>query len=81
MISKAEHDAALAEKQEQIDALKQRLEKLERMLFGDKSERTAPASAPESKKKATHQRKKGRAKPHPGRAKLPDHLPVRQVII
>lgn len=87
MIPKAVHDAALAEKQEQIDVLMQRLEQLERMLFGVKSERIAPVdpaevSAPESEKETiTYQRRKRPAKPHPGRAKLPEHLPVRQVTI
>ena len=82
MIPKAVHDAALAEKQEQIDALRHELEQLKRMIFGAKSERLAPASAPESEKETiTYQRRKRPAKPHPGRAKLPDHLPVRQVTI
>jgi transposase len=85
IISKAVHDAALAEKQEQIDALRHELDQLKRMIFGVKSERLAPASAPESEQEETetitYQRKKHPAKPHPGRAKLPDHLLVRQVII
>lgn len=82
MIPKAVYDAALAEKQEQIDALRHELDQLKRMLFGAKSERIAPAFAPDAEKETiTYQRKKRPAKPHPGRAKLPDHLPVRQVII
>ena len=52
------------------------------MIFGRKSERLAPASAPDTEKETiTYQRRKRPAKPHPGRAKLPDHLPVRQEII
>lgn len=82
MIPKAVYDAALAEKQDQIDALRHELDQLKRMIFGAKTERIAPASAPESEKETiTYQRTKRPAKPHPGRAKLPDHLPVRQVII
>ncbi|MEM9835792.1 MAG: IS66 family transposase [Bacteroidota bacterium] len=82
MISKAKHDAALAEKQEQIDALRHELDQLKRMIFGTKSERIAPTPAPESEKETiTYQRRKRPTKAHPGRAKLPDHLPVRQVTI
>jgi transposase len=95
MISKTVHDTAMAEKDGQINVLRHRLEQLERLIFAAKSERFAPASSPEQmelfeqgaaagavaveKQKITYERKKNKA--HPGRASLPEHLPVRQVII
>jgi len=80
MIPKSEHDAIVRKQQEQIDALRHELEQLKRMIFGAKSERMAPASAPDSEKETiTYQRNKRQAKPHPGRAKFPDHFPVRKV--
>ena len=82
MIPKSEHDAIVRKQQEQIDALRHELEQLKRMIFGAKSERMAPASAPDSEKETiTYQRNKRQAKPHPGRAKFPDHFPVRKVVI
>ncbi len=88
MISKAEHDAIVLEKQGQINALKHRLQQLERLFFGAKSERYIPATAPEQmtlfeqgaqpdtepveKQKITYERSK-KKKPHPGRLPLPDH--------
>lgn len=110
MISKEEHevlrskyDAALAEKQGQINALRHELDQLKRLVFGRKSERITPEVPPEqmalwgadaavpeacrggalekteSKEEITYFRRK--VKPHPGRAKLPDHLPVEEIIL
>jgi hypothetical protein len=42
-VSKAKYDAAIA----QINALKHQLDQLRRLIFASKSERFAPASAPE----------------------------------
>lgn len=78
-VPKAKYD----ELKDKYDALREELEQLKRMIFGAKSERIAPASAPDTAEKETitYQRRKRPAKPHPGRAKLPDHLPVRQVTV
>ena len=103
MISKAEHDvmcskydAALHEKDEQINALKHQLEELKRLIFGRKSERFAPAEQPEQlalwgenagavqeqeEQTETYKRRKRKRKPHPGRAPIPGHLPRRRVVI
>ncbi len=80
---------------EQNTALRHELDQLKRLIFASKSERFAPASAPEQmalwdqganagaedgpKEQITYTRKK--KKKHPGRTPLPDHLPVRQIII
>ena len=95
-ISKAEYDAAMAEKQGQINALRHELEQLKRLIFGRSSERS-PVSVPaeqmalwdqgeaagampvEESKRITYSRRK--PKPHPGRAKLPDHLPVEEIVL
>jgi transposase len=90
-VSKAEYDILLAK----YNALEHRFEQLLKLIHGSKSERFAPASAPEQlalfdtvadagaveveKQTITYERKK--SKVHPGRTALPDHLPVRQVII
>jgi transposase len=95
MISRVEYDAAIAEKDGQINALRYRLDQLERLIFAAKSERTAPASAPEQmalwdggdgvgakeagKVRVTYQRKKKSV--HAGRNPLPDHLPVEEITI
>lgn len=97
-VSKAEHDAAIAQKDGQLNALRFELDKLKRLIFAAKSERFEPASAPEQmalweqqqgadagtkdvkkRRVAAHDRQK--KKPHPGRAALPEHLPVRQEVI
>jgi transposase len=94
-ISKAEHDAAMAEKDAQIAAVRHELDQLRRLIFASKSERFVPTSrpeqmalwddnsqaesAPEPTEKITYERKKKKA--HPGRTPLPEHLPVRREII
>jgi transposase len=94
-ISKAEYDAAMAEKDGQIAILRHELDQLKRLIFASKSERFVPASlpeqmalwddspepgaAPEETEKITYERTKKKA--HPGRTPLPEHLPVRREII
>ncbi|WP_420457840.1 IS66 family transposase [Neolewinella sp.] len=98
-VSRAEYEAAIRQKQGQIDALRHELAELKRLIFGAKSERFVPATAaaaakqmalwppqvdPEepvepAKERISYQRRKTKAKPHPGRTPLPEHLPVRQV--
>ena len=88
-VSKADFDALQAK----YDALEHRFEQLLKLVYGSKSERFAPASAPEQmelfeqgadagaveveKQKISYERSKKKA--HPGRTKLPDHLPVRRI--
>jgi len=94
-ISKAEYDAAMAQKDGQIAALRHELDQLKRLIFAAKSERFVPVAqpeqmalwgdealpgpSPEPTEKITYERKKKKA--HPGRTPLPDHLPVRREII
>ena len=77
---------------QQNTALRHELDQLKRLIFAAKSERHVPASAPEQmalwhqgadagavkveKEKIAYERKKNA---HPGRAKLPDNLPVRRI--
>ena len=99
-VSRAEHEAAIRQKQGQIDALRHELAELKRLIFGAKSERFVPATAAAAeqmalwppqvdteepvepaKERISYQRRKTKAKPHPGRTPLPEHLPVRQLRI
>ena len=45
-VSRAEYEAAIRQKQGQIDALRHELDQLKRLIFGVKSERFVPAAAP-----------------------------------
>lgn len=47
MISKAEYDKVMAEKDGQIAVLRHELDQLKRLIFAAKSERFVPASLPE----------------------------------
>ena len=94
VVSKAEHEAALAEKDGQINTLRHELDQLKRLIFGSKRERFVPEHSPEqlelelgqepveatetATETVTYQRRK---KKHPGRTKLPDNLPTEDVII
>ena len=95
-ISKAEYDAAMAEKDGQIAALRHELDELRRLIFAAKSERFVPAVTPqqmslweedvvqtETELGSTQQISYERKTPkaHPGRTPLPEHLPVRREII
>ena len=90
MVSKADYDKLEAK----YNALELRFEQLLKLVYGAKTERFAPASAPEQmalwdegegagteeveKEKISYERKK---KAHPGRTKLPDNLPVEEIVI
>lgn len=94
-ISKAEYDAAMAEKDGQIAALRHELDQLRRLIFTAKSERFVPTAPPEQMalwendvaaqaaaqptQEISYERKTPKA--HPGRTSLPDHLPVRREVI
>ncbi|THH34239.1 IS66 family transposase, partial [Neolewinella litorea] len=80
---------------EQYGALRHELDQLKRLIFGARSERLAgqatappeqmalwgqsvPAEPP--KQEVTYTRRKPK-KAHPGRASLPDHLPVEEIVL
>lgn len=82
---------------EQNARLKFELETLKRLIFGQKSERFIPAEVAAEQlslfgQKAeeeatpvtetiTYERKKASGKPHPGRHPIPEHFPVKEVVI
>lgn len=91
-VSKAEYD----ELQGKYNVLRHEFDNLKRMLFGSKSERLSPEVPPEQmalfgedagakdavkgdEEKITYTRRKRKA--HPGRAALPDHLPVEDIVL
>lgn len=89
-VSKADYDKLEAK----YNALELRFEQLLKLVHGSRKERFVPTSKPEQmalwdedtnagaakveKEKITYERKK---KAHPGRTKLPENLPVEEVII
>jgi len=91
MVSKADYDKLEAK----YNALEHRFEQLLKLVHGAKSERLVPASAPEQmalwgsemeakevvehREEITYSRRKKKA--HPGRTKLPDHLPVEEIVL
>jgi len=91
-----EKNAQIANKDRQIDTLKQENLELRRLIFGSKSEKfistdedgnqlalfadqAEEVESEEQTEQINYERKKG--KPHPGRNKLPEHLPVEETII
>ncbi|MCB0638703.1 MAG: IS66 family transposase [Lewinella sp.] len=95
-VSKAEYEAALAEKDDQISALRHELEQLKRLIFGSKRERFIAAQQPEQlelgldgetaaepaeESAAETITYQRRKRPHPGRTALPDNLPTEEIII
>ena len=90
-------DEIIANQNEKISALKHENAELKRLIFGSKSERFVPEESPAEqlnmfveqavhsevaiveKQKLSYERNKPTA--HPGRHKLPEHLPVEEVII
>ncbi len=91
----AQKDQIIKLQAEQISALKHELNGLKKLIFGSKSERHIPDTLPEQlnlfsentaqedvpieKEEITYERKKG--KKHPGRDRLPEHLPVEEIIV
>jgi len=90
-------DEIIANQNEKISALKHEIVELKRLIFGSKSERFVPEESPAEqlnmfveqavqsevaiveKQKLSYERNKPTA--HPGRHKLPEHLPMEVVII
>jgi transposase len=101
VISKAEHDKEIAQRDGKINALRHELEQLKRLIFSARSEKfrptdlvsaeqlgldfgelqgsTAETNKQDSKEKITYERRK--KKPHLGRTKLPDNLPVKEILL
>ena len=83
--------------QSNIDQLQFRIDQLNRLLFGAKRERFIPnqdinqmtlpfdveqePDPEENEETITYVRKKAKRENHPGRMKLPDHLPVEEIIL
>ena len=83
--------------QSKADYLQFQIDQFKRMLFGAKRERfipntnenqmtlpfdVEPQQEPEKEEKTiTYVRKKAKRENHPGRMKLPDHLPVEEIIL
>ena len=97
MTSKAEYEASIAEKDQQIAALRHELNELKRLLFGSKSEKQttvsldpkqldlgfdpSEATALDQLEQEVISYKRKKKKAHPGRTALPDHIPTEEVII
>ena len=95
MVTYEELKAANIAQKELIDSLQRQIKELQKLIFGSKAERfisdtppeqlgifsdtSSEAPAPVEKEKISYERTK--AKKHPGRDKLPDHLPVEEIII
>jgi transposase len=94
-VTKEELIAELKAKDELIKSLQIQIEELKKLIFGSKRERFIPnippaqlnlfatdaivEPVPVEKENITYERAK--TKKHPGRDKLPDHLPVEEIII
>ena len=93
--TKADYQAIIAQKDQQIAALRHELDQLKKLVFGAKQERFAPVQSPEQMALPLEDEAvqldtepaqetityQRRKKKHPGRTALPDNIPTEEIFL